>query len=52
MVADSSSPSEEVMEIAQKYLKTSIEDISDEELPSEWDWRDVNGYNFVSSVMD
>jgi cathepsin C len=33
-------------------VETSIEDFPEDELPSEWDWRNVNGYDFTTPIRD
>jgi len=40
------------MEEAQKYINKSISEIADSDLPKEWDWRDVKGFNFGSELKD
>jgi C1A family cysteine protease len=33
---------------AQKFIDSSVEDMSESDLPETWDWRDVMGYDFTS----
>lgn len=33
-----------------KYYYTHIDDIPDEEVPDQWDWRDVNGVNYMNKA--
>ena len=42
------------MELAQKYMKKyeSSEQIPDDELPENFDWRDVGGYDFLGPVRN
>ncbi|TNV80537.1 hypothetical protein FGO68_gene13534 [Halteria grandinella] len=42
----------QTMKKAQKYLNTPVEDMRDEDLPEEWDWRKVDGVDFTSPIRD
>ena len=37
---------------ASKFLDRNFDGISFDEMPEEWDWQDVKGYDFTSSVKD
>jgi len=42
------------LETAQKYLKqfSRAEDIPDEDVPMQFDWRNIEGYDFTGRVRD
>ena len=42
------------LESAQSYMKKypKAEDIPDSQLPQQFDWRDVKGYDFTSKIRD
>ena len=37
---------------AQQFLDEDFDEISIEDLPEEWDWTDVDGYDFVGQAYD
>lgn len=37
---------------AQKYLNTDLKNINIDDLPNEWTWEDVHGYNFTGNHVD
>ena len=44
-----SSPVEE--EDIYKFLESTLEEMTEDDLPAFWDWRDVNGVDFTSPVI-
>ena len=44
----------QALKLAQQYRQkyASPDDIPDSELPQQFDWRDVNGYDFTGAVRD
>lgn len=42
----------EAWELAKKFINTPIDEITEEDLPTEWEWTNVNGYDFTPPVRD
>ena len=42
----------QVWEDAKKYWNASYDEIAEEDLPQQWDWRNVSGYDFTTKVYD
>lgn len=37
---------------ARKFLDKNFDDISIDDMPTEWDWQNVEGYDFTPPVKD
>jgi hypothetical protein len=42
----------EAWELAKKYIDVPLEEITEEDLPTTWEWINVNGYDFTPPVRD
>ena len=42
----------ETLDEARSFTKYELNDLEESNLPKSWDWRDVNGYNFMPAVDD
>ena len=42
----------DVWNLAKKYWHVPIDEFPESELPSQWDWRNVQDYDFTTAVRD
>lgn len=50
--ADGSSEWNKALQMAQKYITADTSKLNIDEMPENWDWSNVNGYDFVARHID